>query len=137
MKNNKRGKNNYRKSQENLLEAMFSTIYHYFGKVTDLFNKVTDPRENSKIEYPLSCIGFTGILMFLFKLGARRQIKYMLKENSFSEENFNTTFHVGEVPHGDTLNDTFSVSNPDDYQEVICTMFGKLIRKKFYIHHDY
>jgi len=120
----------HNQEQLDLLEALFATIHHFFGNVSNLFKNVQDPRIENKTEYPLSCLGFTGILMFLFHLGARRQIKYMLKDNSFSEEKFNTIFNVNEVPHGDTLNDTFSISNPNDYQEIICKMVEKLIRKK-------
>ncbi len=120
----------HQQEQLDLLEALFGTVQHYFGKIPDLFKNVYDPRIESKTEYSLSCLGFTGILMYLFHLGARRQIKFMLKENSPSEEKFKTIFNVDDVPHGDTLNDTYSESKPEDYQEIICKMVETLIRKK-------
>jgi len=59
-----------------LLRAMLGTIYHYFDSIEDLLGGADDPRNPLLIEYPLETLFFTGILMFLCQLGARRQINY-------------------------------------------------------------
>lgn len=67
--------------------------------------------------------------MFLCRLGARRQIGLLLR-NGPSTANFQTLFNVDSFPHGDTLNDAFAQLDPNQVQEVVCTMTEKLIRNK-------
>ena len=59
--------------QEELLKDLLVTVQHFFGGFTRLFQPVTDPRNPLYITYPLETLGAAGVLMFLFRLGARRQ----------------------------------------------------------------
>ncbi len=68
--------------------------------------------------------------MFLFRLAARRQIKYQLRDNGPSQSKFEGWFDVENVPHGDTLNYAFKGLEPDEVQEVVCSLVERLIRKK-------
>lgn len=68
--------------------------------------------------------------MFLFQLGARRQIKYKLRGNGPSQTKFGAWFGVDNVPHGDTLNYAFKRVAAVEMQEVVCKMVESLIRKK-------
>jgi hypothetical protein len=77
----------------------------------------------------LASLAFAGVLMFLCRLGARRQIGLLLR-NGPSTEKFGALFHVDSFPHGDTLDDAFSQLDPDQGQEVVCSLAEKLIRKK-------
>ena len=90
--------------QESLLEAFVATTYHYFGSWQAIFREVTDPRNPDWIIYPIEALLCTGVLMFLFRLGSRRQIKHKLRSNGPSQSKFGTWFEVEEIPHGDTLN---------------------------------
>lgn len=67
--------------------------------------------------------------MYLFHLGARRQLKLKLHTLP-SATTFGTLFGLASVPHGDTLNDAFMFCVPEDFQQVICRMVYALIRKK-------
>ena len=49
---------------------------------------------------------FTGILMFLARLGARRQIALRL-DTLASAQLFHTLFEDPKVPHGDTVRDLY------------------------------
>ncbi len=64
--------------QEALLKALIVTAQRYFGGLGQLFESVTDPRHPLYITYPLSALATAGVLMFLFRLGARRQIGHVL-----------------------------------------------------------
>jgi hypothetical protein len=112
-----------------LIPTVLSTIRHFFGSFFRLFDKIKDPREPRKTKYPMRSLAFAGILMFLCGLGARRQIGLLMR-NTTSIANYRALFGVDGFPHGDTLNDTFSLVEPDEFQEVICTMTEILIRKK-------
>jgi hypothetical protein len=94
-----------------------------------LFANVTDPRDPEKIVYPLASLAFTGVMMFLFRLRARRQIGLLLR-NASSATKFQALFGVEGVPHGDTLDDTFSDLEIDHIQAVVTGMTETLIRKK-------
>ena len=88
-----------------------------------------DRRDPQKTKYPLAGLAFAGMLMFLCRLGARRQVGLLLR-NGPSTEKFAALFHVDSFPHGDTLDDAFSQLDPDQGQEVVCALMEKLIRKK-------
>jgi hypothetical protein len=94
-----------------------------------LFSEVTDPRNSNKISYPLAGLAFAGVMMFLCRLEARRQIGLLLR-NGPSVDKFQALFGVETFPHGDTLNEAFSKLDPDQVQDVVCTMTKALIRKK-------
>ena len=94
-----------------------------------LFSDVADPRNPNKITYPLAGLAFAGVMMFLCRLEARRQIGLLLR-NSPSVDKFQALFGVESFPHGDTLNEAFSKLDPEQGQNVVCTMIKTLIRKK-------
>ena len=104
-------------------------MHHFFGGFPLLFSNVADPRNANKITYPLSSLAFAGVMMFLCRLEARRQIGLLLR-NGPSVEKFQALFGVETFPHGDTLDDAFSKLDPDQGQEVVSSMTETLIRKK-------
>jgi len=116
--------------QEALLKAFAGTVYHFFGCWQAIFGKIADPRDPRMITYPLEELLSTGVLMFMFRLEARRQIKYKLRGNSQSQAKSKAWFDTEDVPHGDTLNYTFKKLAPKEVQEVVCWMVEKLFRKK-------
>jgi len=67
--------------------------------------------------------------MFFFRLGARRQIGWRLR-NPRAVEKLNALFGVRAAPHGDTLEDVACLLDVSEAQECVCRMVGQLIRKK-------
>jgi len=116
--------------QLSIIYASLKSTRHYFGEFADLFHPVHDPRNPEFITYPLAAIGFTGMLMFLCRLGARRQINHMLRSNGPSAAKFQALFGVESCPHGDTVNTLYARLDPGEVQEVVSSMVGTLIRKK-------
>jgi len=53
----------------------------FFPQLTTWINQVDDPRVEKKTTYPLSMMVWEAILLYLLKLGSRRQIKWLLKNN--------------------------------------------------------
>jgi hypothetical protein len=116
--------------QLSIIKASLQTIQHYFGRMAKLFGAVHDPRVPYLITYPLEALAFAGVLMFLCRLGARRQIALMFRGNGASAAKFKALFNVDTCPHGDTLDATFSRVNPEQVQQVVTGMVRTLIRKK-------
>ena len=115
---------------KDLLKAMVGTVGHFFGSWQTIFRGVTDRRNPDLITYPLASLLCTGVLLFLFRLGSRRQIQYQLRQNGPSQTKLETWFEVPTVPHGDTLNYAFQRLQPAEMQEVVCRLVERLIRKK-------
>lgn len=116
--------------QLSIINAVVGTTHHFLGNFGELFGTVQDPRAPDLITYPLESLTFAGVLMFLCRLGARRQIAHMFRHNGASEAKFKALFGVDTCPHGDTLNVTFGLVDPDQVQQVVTDMVRTLIRKK-------
>ncbi|MGI0035847.1 MAG: transposase family protein [Nitrososphaera sp.] len=115
---------------QTLLHIALATITHFFGPPSRFLAGVDDPRDPSKITYPLHCLLFTGLLMFLCHLAARRQIALKFRDNAPSAANFASLFGVENAPHGDTLNHAFKNILPMQVQECVTRLLEILIRKK-------
>jgi DDE_Tnp_1-associated len=116
--------------QASLLKTLLATAQHFFGSFQQLFAHVRDPRQPELITYPLAALLFTGILMFVCRLGARRQIRLMFRDNAPSASKFDTLFEVAQCPHGDTLDAAFSRLQPAELQAVVTGLTETLIRRK-------
>ena len=121
--------------QQALLQALLITVEHFFGGFAGLFRSVTDPRQPDLIKYPLPMVLATGVLLFLLRLGARRQVQQWLRENDASATKFEALFGIADCPHGDTLNYAFKHLAVDEIQEVATGMVETLIRQKVLYRH--
>ena len=69
------------RQQVALLKALLLTVQHFFGGFRRLFGPVSDPRQPAYITYPLPAVLATGVLLFLLRLAARRQVTLLLRGN--------------------------------------------------------
>lgn len=112
------------------LNALLGTVKHYFGGFARLFAPVHDQRNPNQSYYPLVELLFAGTLLFLCRLGSRRELNHQVRDSARSQAKFEDLFGVAGIPHGDTLNYAFKQLQPDQLQEVLCRMVDILIRKK-------
>jgi hypothetical protein len=117
-------------AQRALLQAFLATAQHFFGGFPALFQAVTDPRVPYRITYPLAALAFAGVLLFSCRLGARRQISHLFRQNGPSAAKFKALFGVETCPHGDTLDALFSRLDWSQVQAVLTAMTETLIRRK-------
>ncbi len=118
------------RQQADLIRSLLVTVQHFFGGFKQLFRNVTDPRHPAYITYPLPCVLATGVLMFLLRLGARRQVGLMLRQNGPSSAKFQALFDTESCPHGDTLDETHKRLAVSEVQKVVTGTVETLIRKK-------
>jgi len=118
------------REQKALLRAFSGTVQHYWGNWSTFFAGIADPRNPALITYSLPALLFTGLLLFVCRLGSRRGINDQLRGNGPAEAKFAAWFGVARIPHGDSLNYTFRRLEVDEVQEVVCRQMGVLIRKK-------
>ena len=117
-------------AQAAVLKTLLATAQHFFGSFLHLFAGVSDPRQPELITYPLAALLFAGVLMFVCRLGARRQIGLLFRDNAPSASKFEALFQVARCPHGDTLDATFSRLQPSELQAVVTGLTETLIRRK-------
>jgi hypothetical protein len=118
------------RQQVALIRSLLLTVQHFFGGFECLFGNVKDPRHPAFITYPLPSVLTAGVLMFLLRLGARRQVNLMLRQNGPSSAKFEALFCIETCPHGDTLDETYSRLNVAQVQAVVTGSVETLIRKK-------
>lgn len=116
--------------QRALITIFIKTVEHFFGSFIRIFRGINDPRDPGSTTYSLASLCFAGVLMFLLRLGARRQVTHMLRENEPSRQKFEVLFNVESFPHGDTLNDLYVRLNTEQGQEAVTATTETLIRKK-------
>jgi hypothetical protein len=116
--------------QEAIFKTLLVTVQHFFGGFARLFHGLTDPRSAADITYPLPALLATGVLLFLLRLGARRQINQQLRGNAAAAAKYQAWFRVAHCPHGDTLNDLCIRAAVPQVQEIVTGMTETLIRRK-------
>jgi len=116
--------------QTALMKAFWGTVRHYWGNWGEVFGGVRDPRNPNLITYSMDSLLFTGVLLFVCRLGSRRGVAAKLRGNGPSQAKFGALFGVENIPHGDTLNYGYRRVEVDEVQEVICRCVDQLIRKK-------
>ena len=117
-------------AQASVLKTLLATAQHFFGSFRHLFASISDPRAPELITYSLAALLFAGLLMFVCRLGARRQIGLMFRDNAPSANKFEALFEVANCPHGDTLATAFSRLDPAELQAVVTGLTATLIRRK-------
>lgn len=122
-------------AQGALFRALVVTVQHYFGGFAQLFQSLTDPRDPTHSTYSLTTLLVTGVLLFVFRLGARRQIAHLLRGNQSSAQKFQLWLDAPECPHGDTLNAAYRRLAVAELQAVVTGMVSTLIRRRALEHH--
>ena len=118
------------RQQTSLIRALLMTVQHFFGGSQQLFGNVTDPRHPAFITYPLPSVLTAGVLMFLLRLGARRQVNLMLRRNGPSSAKFQAVLAIETCPHGDTIDETYKRLDISQLQDVVTGTVKTLLRKK-------
>ena len=120
-----------------LPEALIKTIDHFVPEFWAALSKVTDPRHPLLSVYPLQQELFVGVLLFMVKLGARRNIKYKLGSPAFvaslkcvMERYYPDAVFPESMFHGDTLNYVLKQVSPAEIHGLRALVIRSLLRKR-------
>lgn len=104
---------------------------HFFPGLQAWLKEVNDPRDPERIQFPAAFLLSTGILMFLAKLGARRQTKFQFNRPEMVS-NINTLAgtSVEKPAHPDTLEYYMKRASPDDLGRTRTRMIRQVVRKR-------
>jgi hypothetical protein len=99
--------------------------------------RIDDPRQLRKITYPLPVMIWEAILLFMLKLGARRQLTWMLAADNPSAVISHLSAltkldlsHLDAIATDDTVNNLFTRLSAAQLQYIIQEMIRRLIRQR-------
>jgi hypothetical protein len=106
-------------------------VQHFFPGLQPWLKAVKDPRDPERIEYPAAFLLSTVILMFLTKLGARRQTKFQFGTRTMvSNINALAGTNAQTAAHPDTLEYLMKRISPDELGAIRPLMVRQLVRKR-------
>jgi hypothetical protein len=88
--------------------AFAQTVRHFFPQLNDWLDQFPDPRCQERVTYKRRALVWCGLLMFVGKLGSRRQFDFQFRDpGSRVLENLNRLAVTEQkaVPCHDTLDD--------------------------------
>lgn len=110
---------------------LYKTMHHFFPVFQKWLKALKDPRNPESITYPLPVIVWHGLLLYLLKLGARRQITYELATDEFTGNlQVLTDEELEKTAHDGTLAYLFERLDPAELHKVRTQMIHSLIRGK-------
>ncbi len=120
-----------------LPEALVKTIEHFVPEFWAALSRVKDPRHPLLIEYPLQQELLVAVLMFMVKVGSRRNIKYKLGSPAFvatlkclMERYYPDVAFPDALFHGDTLNYVLKRVSPLETHGLRTLVIRSLLRKR-------
>lgn len=107
------------------------TLQHFFPNFGSGLHSVPDPRDPRFIVYPIGYLLGTGLLLFLTKLGSRRQMRFQFNTLAFIRNvNLLCGTSCEAMEHPDTLAYLARKMDPRGLEEVRREMIVRLIRMK-------
>lgn len=122
-----------------LPEALLKTIDHFVPEFWQALSRVKDPRHPMMIAYAIELEILVVLLLFITKLGARRNVKYKLGTPAFAanlqilgQQLYPKSWPPwpDSVPHGDTLNYLLKGVPPREIHVLRRLLIRCLIRKR-------
>jgi hypothetical protein len=116
--------------------ALLKTLRHFFPNFVPWLARTPDPRDPRFITYPIAYVLMSGILVFLTKLGSRRQMRFQFRTSRFVA-NLNgflgTTCEA--MLHPDTLAYLAKRLPLGALEDLRQALVNKLLRKKVFEKH--
>jgi hypothetical protein len=122
-----------------LPEAFVKTVDHFIPEFWSALASVKDPRDPLRIAYPIEMELLVGLLMFVTKVGSRRNVKFRLGTPALAAnlqvlgtQLFPKSWRPfpDSVPHGDTLNYLLKRVSPREIAKLVRLIIRSLIRKR-------
>lgn len=118
-------------SRSELLLAIAKTQQHFFPSLRQWLDELPDPRDRDRITYPVRFLVWTGLLMFLFLLRARRRLRHDLNsEYGLANLNRLARTDLETLPHPDTPAYLLERLRVEALAGVLVRMVRQLIRSR-------
>lgn len=126
------------KKEINIFSDVINIIKQYFPCLTEKFDKLTDARHQSYVEYSMKVIMIVRLLALICGLKSMRELT-----NTFNTEetikNIEEVLGIRleELPHYDTINNVFETVDIIELRKIQKYMVTKLIRSKMFDKYRY
>ena len=121
------------KEEINIFSDVVNIIKQYFPKLIDKFEKLTDTRHQSYVEYQMSVITVSRLLGLLCGIKSMRETteKFNTEETIKNISNL-LDVELDEIPHYDTINNVFEKLDIEELRKIQKYMVTTLIRSKMF-----
>jgi len=115
------------------LSTLYTTVKHYFPRLTQYFQEIDDFRQQGKVKYSSGIIMWLGVIERLAGFKSNNEFEIALQTSTEIENNLFSFLgaSVDELPSLDNFCYFFQHLPPVELQNIIHKMFGTLERKKF------
>lgn len=107
-------------------------------KIPELFAKLPDARQQSKIAYPLSSLALWAFAACIFRQGSKNAFHTTLEQVS-PEQREGLLHFLGipgtRLPHSSTVDDALASLNYEDLNQMLLEMFHQMNTRKFFYNH--
>lgn len=126
------------KEEINIFSDVVNILKKYFPKLIDKFEKLTDTRNQSYVEYRMSVISITRLLGLLCGIKSMRNTteKFNTEETIKNIANI-LDIDLEEIPHYDTINNVFENIKIEELRKIQKYMVTALIRGKMFDKYRY
>ena len=116
--------------------VLYKTVRHFFPSFNSWVKGMDDPRNKKSTDYPLPVMVWIGLLLFILKLGSRRQINFQLNTDTVVKNlPFFTEEELERIAHDGTLAYLLQRLPPNELYKLRAKMINELIRKKCLVNH--
>ena len=114
-----------------VLDLLKITLDHFFPKFNQWLEETVDPRSGRHSTYDMRLLLWTGLTLFILRIGSRRQFNELRKTESFLKNLLELADSDADaVPHMDSVNHLLKALTPDELQELVVKPLRQLIRNK-------
>jgi len=126
------------KEEINVFSDVVNIIKQYFPKLIDKFEKLTDTRHQSYVEYQMCVITVSRLLGLLCGIKSMRNTteKFNTEETIKNISNL-VNIELEEIPHYDTINNVFEKLDIEELRKIQKYMVTTLIRSKMFDKYRY
>ena len=126
------------KEEINIFSDVVNIIKQYFPELVNKFEKLTDTRHQSYVEYQMSVITVTRLFGLLCGIKSMRNTteKFNTEETIKNIANL-LNIELEELPHYDTINNVFEKMEIEELRKIQKYMVTKLIRSKMFDKYRY
>ncbi|NLH39664.1 MAG: transposase [Elusimicrobia bacterium] len=112
-------------------QILYKTMRHFFPEYRQWLRDMKDPRKKNMTSYELPVMIWVGILLFLLKLGSKRQINYELDtEAMINNIKLLSREKLERIPYDGTLEYLLERLDPVELTRIREKMINRLIRNK-------
>ena len=108
-------------------------------KTRQLFEEIPDPRQQTKVQYPLSSLAMWALSVPVFRQASKNEFQTTLENLSIEEkEGFIALLGCQgkEIPHSSTVDHALSMIDYQKVNEILIKQVDRLLKKKFFYNHQ-